>query len=400
MSTIFYLINSLPIITLLFIGIFFFKSNFIKIILFAHWYLILIIYLFQLGVPLGGIIEVFRNTLIGYASEALSYSIIGYSLLYGSLFFTIKNKKFKIKVYRVTLFVKLLLLLLFFIFSVIAYPHIYIADAPRFNLLPGSGWASFYLIFGLINIILISKQYANITNIIYYIILFSVLVGGERADTIMLLIILINLKQKYLINNGSLKLYLVENSLNLKIFIIVLIVFSLGTLIGFVRLHGFNSIDSFIFVRALYSLHTAVDVTQVYLSSIGYIKEHSYSIYPIINDIATFLPGTAYGGAGSSINYTLILNDYMKNMGGGPYYIAGLMMLGSYGLALIHISLAFFLIFLLKSKKTIYKLWFLLFMLMVLRVVWYGGVYYYKPLLLLSILFIILINYKQGKSYI
>ena len=144
---------ALIVVLLLFISIFFHQNLLVKFWLSGHWYLILLNFLFFEDVYLGGIIEKFRPVFSELFFQAFFPQVIGFVILSGLFWLAGSGKPFAVILKTVSLGAKSALLFLFFLSSAIAYPSVYFEDAPRFNLLPGSGWAVFYLGFGVLNLV-------------------------------------------------------------------------------------------------------------------------------------------------------------------------------------------------------------------------------------------------------
>ncbi|WP_146145445.1 hypothetical protein [Photobacterium leiognathi] len=265
----------------------------------------------------------------------------------------------------------------------VAYPNIFSLGDGRF----GSG-GSLILIFNAI-LLLSRKEKLNIIDFSTILINVFVMASGERADTILILLLFYLIKYQ----DG----HLIERKIsNVKLIFLLFITLLLGLFSGLNRMGGSFSMEYLIYY--IFNQGTVIDVLHVYLSSIWYVNKYGYNFEPIINLISSFIPFTPFGGASSSYNVTSILRNIIPNVGGGLFYSAGYLSYGLFG-ASIYVAFYGFFIRKLFIGGNISKVLFIAIFLQQLRLQWYGlnymGNVVSMGLLILS--FIFLIKYVANK---
>jgi hypothetical protein len=241
---------------------------------------------------------------------------------------------------------------------------------------------SLYLMFNIL--LLLSKQhffsFRTFLHFAYLIIMISL---GERVDSILAVVILLvingdNLRQKEQYKKKALYMGLIS-------------LFSLAVIVRSQSNHLQELLISF------YSQATVCDVLHVYLCSVKHYVVYGAEYSVLGNLFFGLFPGTFYGLT-SNYNFTSFLNNnFVPNAGGGLFFSEGMLVFGPVGVILYMVLMAVLIKYLFKHKTRLHSTLFLLFMVMMCRIIWYGFIYTYKPVILciLSVIFFI----KTVKSH-
>lgn len=373
---------------LFFSPIIFYKSNLIKLFLVIYSYPIFIISMMCFNYDVGRIIK--QTGLNYYNKQNIITSITPLIISYISILLILipyRKKTFNLKPISLGIPSRLILFLIFFIISFIAYPKAMgISDTVRYNLIFGS-WGGIFNVLSIFIIFSKSKKY-DIINILTYSVLIICFLSGERADTIITIILLFLLKKD---NNCN----IVEKNISTIKLSLILIFFSVfGSFIGVIRADTQIQDLSLFITKSLLSVGTVIDVIHVYLSSIWYVEYNGHSFVPLNNILKSFIPFAGGGGVGSEENITWFLNNYIPNVGGGLFYSPFYIAFSSYGVFLFNIFYILFFISTFKTNNNYIKYIFIIFFIMQCRIQWYGVTYFFTSLKL-TILFIIIIYFLK-----
>lgn len=364
----------LVLLILGFFLIFKFKSFFLKLVLGVFWYPLVTMYLFCINYDLGGAIDVIGRPIHeAVCVEATQYAIVGYFLLIITIW-KIRNVTYSFKKIEISETMRLFIVFLFLIISIIAFPKVFGIGTQRWNLIPGP-WP---VVFIALNLVLFTsyKSLNQVSSFFHLIILSICFVGGERANSALVFLLFFILVPE---NNT----YIKERRLKYHYFIIFFLIAVFGIAAQSWRVGSSFSLESL--GRNLISLATVRDVVHIYFTSFSYIQTHPLTISPLINEVASIFNIPVYGGTGEHVflNFTEILRKYLYNLGGGLFYTEGVLVFGKIGV-LIYAFLYGALIRMLytKNKNTLKISLLLVFIVLQMRIQWYGFLYIYMPVLL------------------
>jgi hypothetical protein len=206
---------------------------------------------------------------------------------------------------------------------------------------------------------------------------------GERVDSILVIIVL-------LVMNGN-DIKRVEQYKKKLLYLSLICLFALAI---FVRANE-NSLNALLV--SVYSQATACDGLYVYLCSVKHYVQYGAEYSVLGNLFFGLFPGVFYGAI-SEYNYTVFLNNHIApNVGGGLFFSEGMLAFGPLGVVLYMVLMAVLIKYLFKHKTRLHYTIFLLFMIIISRIIWYGFIYTYKPAIL-CILFILFFNTSMKHS--
>lgn len=359
------IIESLILLTTLFY-ILKFKSLILKLILIISWYPLLVLFIAKLGIPMPGLLGVnqanFTTTIYNYAF----YSYLGGLLIYIKMLYPLKNKIYNYSVLNCSFKIRFLIFLFCCLSSI-----------PLLNIHNGSGGiqsGTFYLIFNCL--LLLTHKKKDLIWGLQLILLLTIISLGERVDSIICIVLL-------LINKMDKK---VEESYNPKyIYIGGFCFFIFLVAIGFWRTGStFNQMQ---LLSAIYSQQTVCDVVYVYLTGVSYLFDYGPAYEVLINPIIGIVTSVS-----SPYYYTNLLGKYMRNPGGGLFCTEGMLFGGWIGVVLYFYLLGLLFKYLLHKRNKWKNGIFILLTIMQCRIIWYGFVYTYKPIILLSFLILIFLH--------
>lgn len=352
--------------------IFKFKSVFLKFILFVYWYPLLTMFMFCVGIPLGGSIDVIgRPAHEEYCEYAFIMALLGY-FVFVFVIWKLKDSYFSFKRVQIGGFSRVILTVVLLLVAVIAYPKAFGIGSARWNLVPGP-WVVLFL--SLNTILLLSfnglKTYSTILHLF---VVALTMAGGERVNSIFVIVMLILLEFSWETNQIK------ERKLNPKLILSLLVVVVIGIIAGIQREGG-----SFTILRIAFnvlSVHTVRDVVHIYFSSFGYNNDVGLNFYPLLNEIASVFNIPGYGGAGVDIsyNFTEILRDYIYNYGGGLFYSEGVVVFGAVGVLIYGFCYGLLFRLLFKYQNIVVSTIFVVLLVLQMRLQWYGLVYIYMPI--------------------
>ena len=337
--------------------IFSYKDFVLKVLLIIFWSPLLPLFAYSIDVPLVGAfgISKFDNEVSQYA---LNLCLIGNTIFY-ALLWKIRNVRFKyvsVKIRKQHRYILFLLLLL---------SSIPILNTHTEN--GGSKSATFFIVFN--TILLVSTKKKDIVWYGQLIVLLFLIATGERVDGILFLLCMFIIKDDRSINSKELR----------KLYMVLPIALALLVYIGATRGGGSFSID--VLTKSLYSQQTITDVAYVYTTGVDYYLNNGSNTSVLLNLFGGLFPGPT-GGIPSIYNYRNILNDYMPNAGGGLFYTEGMLAFGGLGVCLYIAIFAIAIRKLYVGGKRWKSALFLLLFCMACRIIWYGLIYSYKPIIL------------------
>jgi hypothetical protein len=367
----------------LFSPIFFFKDIFIKFGLLAFAYPVWLVSGYAYGLPVSGIIQnIGDEQYSNLYPEAFFTSVLTYVAFIIPIW-SIRNSSFNLEAIRLSSWARWCVVILFSISVSLAYPSVFNSSAERF----GSG-GSLVVFFMSLIIITASGGKFDKPLIVLLLILLYIVLRGERVDFILGAIAAFVFLMKK--NNFSL-----INFAALSLLALLLAVIS-----GSLRAGGDFDILSIIQLLPIFliSFGTAVDSIHVFMSAIWHVNEIGYTYRPFINLVSSYFPLFGGGGASSEDNYAWLLRGYIDNLGGGLFYIVGLMGAGIFGS--IGIGFAYgFLFRKLFLAIGLSRLFFVCFFIMQFRLQWYG-LSYFGNVVILVLYFIVILklnNYARQR---
>lgn len=350
-----------------------FKSVFLKFILLIYWYPLITIYLYCIGYPLGGSIDVLgrpANEL--YCISAFEYAVLGFFILVAVLW-KIRLEIFEFDRFLFSELFRTFIAIVLIVASAFAYPKAFGIGDQRWNLIPGP-WLVISI--SLNAILLISlRTFKSLASVIQVLISLVLIVGGERANTLVVFLLF------FMLYGNKEEETVIEKKLNLP-----LIIFgSIGVIlaIGAHYWRAGQELNQTVFLANLVSSSTVGDVAHIYLTSFGYLAENGIDLRPIVNEVGSMLALPKFGGTGKHIeyNFTEILRNFLFNNGGGLFYSEGVLIFGKIGVLIYSVVYGFLIRLLYKYSKYYWWVAFtmLVFLMLQLRIQWYGFMYIYMP---------------------
>lgn len=360
------------------IGLLRFRSLIVRFILFAYWYPLVPMVLFIFNYPVGRVLDVVGRPLYySYALEAFCFAIVGYAVVV-IVIWRFRNECVRLPRFRIGESFRILIVLLLYVLAFIAYPKAFGISASRWNLLPGQ-WSVVYLAVNVF-ILLSFRSAKTLSTILHIAILLFVIKGGERVDSIVVLIWYVFFEVKTT-EVG----YLVERKLSFRLVFILLGIFVIGVGAGLWR--GGSTLDFLVLIYSVLAQHTVVDVVHVYFSSFHYVENIGLNHYPLFNEFFGLIPTHPLGGTHSIFNFTNILKSHIPNPGGGLFYSEGVLIFGKIGVVIYSLLYGLLIRFFLTHIRLLSFL-FVVFFILQLRIQWYGFLYIYSTVLIvLSLLF-------------
>lgn len=361
------------------LGLLRFNSIVLKFILFAYWYPLVPMTLFLFDFPVGRAIDMIGRPLyFSYALEAFFYSAIGYAVVV-FVVWQFRDVYVKLPRFRSGESFRVFITLLLCVVALIAYPKSFGISSSRWNLLPGQ-WSVLYLAINVF-VLLSFRSIKSISSILHIVVLLIVIKGGERVDSIVVLL----WYGFFEVQQGRTD-YFIERKLSLKLVAFLLGIFIVGVVAGLSRTGG--SLDFLVLAYSVVAQHTVTDVVHVYFSSFHYVDKVGINFYPLLNELFSLIPTHSLGGTLSIWNFTRILDGHIPNPGGGLFYTEGVLIFGKLGV-IIYSLLYGLIIRLFLKHLNLYSFLFVVFFIMQLRIQWYGFMYIYTTtFVVLSVLFV------------
>lgn len=364
------------ILVLYLIGIFYFKSLILKIVLFVLWYPLFVLALFKYGIPMSGILAINMDT---FSPEIVNYAFYSYVigfLLFEWTLFPCRNEVYTVQSIKCDNGTKVIL------FMLLCLSCIPILNIHEENAVFKS--ATFYLVFASL-LLLVRCGYLLKLGMLS--VAFFLIINGERVDSIFIIILI------YVLRGNSIKK---EKYDLLFLFCAGTLFFILLIVVGFTRVDGDFNLE--LILSAIYSQRTVTDVVYVYLTGVSYVFENSYYPEVLYNLFGGLLPGET-SGVTSIYQYSNKLRDYMYNPGGGMFFTEGMLLMGGGGVALYLLIYGIIIRYLFGKQKGISRVLFILILVMQCRIVWYGMIFCYKPALLLVIAYFLIKKVSSSIIY-
>jgi len=342
------------------------KSILLRLILIIAWYPLLILLLFKNDVPLTGIILLGSEALKGRIAEYGFYSYFLGLCAFNIVLYGIREKEFFFPQIKLKKGIRIMLLLLLLFSSILVLnTHSGDSDAARTS-------TPFLIINSLLVISFKSRDYIWLIQTLLF---FFLIINGERVDSILLVILIFMLVN----NNGVVsfsydKKYLYFGGIAFFILLVA---------IGFLREER-GDVSLQLLFAAIYSQRTVCDVVYIFLTGIKYVEVNGTDLSVLANLFGGLIPGDTMGVT-SPFYYGNVLQKFMANPGGGLFCTEGYMAFGFWGPFFYFFIYGWILKKLFTSHYRFKKYIFLLFLIMQCRLIWYGMIYIYKPLLLLYI---------------
>lgn len=354
-----------------------FRNIHLKLLLFVLYYPLIVLFFANIGLPMVGLFEIYKDYFSIEIVEVAFWSYcIGFLLV---LIIINEIKELPMSFYYIDIGNNVRFLLLFFLL-LSAIPIVYTHGSS----IIGTKSSSFYVSFAVF--LLMSHKSRDLIWFLHIVICLSLILIGERVDSIMQLLYLFFIKN----DNRSL-----DYRFTIKHLFLGILLFSI---LVFVRAN--DNFDINTLISSFVSQQTVCDVTYIYLTGIDYFYEMGSNFDVLKCLITGWLPG---GGITSDNCFTNILREYMPNMGGGLFFTEGAMILGPIGVCIYMAIYGFVLKFLFVSKNIFFKVLFVLSFVMMCRFCWYGYLYTFKPILLVLFFAIIFKNnflyYEETKKY-
>lgn len=364
------------IMVALFSPIFIHKSLAIKIIYIISVYPLLVLCLYKNGIPMPGILGLSRND---FPDNVIQYAFISYAiglLIFNMILYPLRHEIYKfipIKVNSTTRF------LLFIATCISCIPVLNIHKEG--DLLRS---ATFYLFFNIILAATTKKR--DLIWVGQLFICSFLLANGERVDSILLVVFLVIFKF------GKQN----EEIMNRKILYLFFIFFFI-ILVGIGYWRGGSTLNQEQLLSAIYSQQTVTDVVYIYLTGVNYIFDHGTNITVLYNLIGGIVPGPT-SGVSSTYYYSNLLRNYMSNPGGGLFITEGMISMAFLGPILYYAIYAFLIKKTFTAGKGLRNLLFILIFAMQCRIIWYGFIYTYKPILMIALFYWLIIEKKKNKQ--
>lgn len=264
-------------------------------------------------------------------------------------------------------------------FSALAFPHAFgLSDSNnRFNLISGSSTVFILLLAFLFSLFNLGRY-----RIYICILLLFLAVRGERADVLLPMIFFFFRKE------CSLRGVIIVSHKTLPLILIGSFAMVLGALSFILRSNA--GLDGFLL--SLIYQNTLVDVSHVYLSSFLYVDNHGHTLLPFFNILESFVP--MLGGVKDPSNFTELLQNTLRNPGGGLAYTAFYISFGFVGFFIYGVVYWFLLNSNLRFSH-FNTLIYIITCLLILRVNWYGVTYIIRLLELSVVSVLLYYFYRQ-----
>lgn len=343
-----------------------YESILLKLILIIAWYPLLILLLFKNEVPLTGVISLEKENLDGKIAEYGFYSYLLGLYAFNAVLYGVRKKDFSSKEMRFKRSFRTIILVGLF-FSMIFVMNTHSGDE-------GSAkTATFFLFFN--SLLLVSFKTRDYIWLLQTLCLFFLIINGERVDSIILVfLVFMIVNKKGVLTFGYNKRYLYLGGFTFFILLVA---------VGFLREDG-GAISPELIFAAFYSQLTVCDVVYVFLTGIKYVETNGIDPSVLLNLFGGLIPGETMG-VSSPFYYGNYLQKFMRNPGGGLFCTEGYLAFGFIGPFLYFCIYGLLLRKLFVSSYRFKKYIFLLFMVLQCRLIWYGLIYIYKPLLILYI---------------
>ena len=351
-----------------------FRSVLLQLILLVSFLPLVTMIAYINNLPVPGVLSIHKEI---FTPQVLYTGLILLTLsnvILIKVLYPLRNQIYQYTPFKSTNFTYVCLLCILFLCAVISYPRVFGFDF-------GIDLSTIYISSN-IALLICKRPRNNWGTIIHMIILFFVILGGDRVDSIVTIVFLgIMSNQKEVTTESIKKSYLIIGGS---------ILFILSVISGIIR--DGNSISIATILYSFYAQQTVADVLYVFLCSIGYFYEQGVNLSVLGNFLFGLFPGPFYGVV-SEYNYTIFLiKNYLPNPGGGLFFSEGMIAWGPIGVLIYTTIYAICIKALFKSSKKILIALFILSFSMLCRIQWYGFIYAYKPILFTILFYLIFIH--------
>ena len=298
-----------------------------------------------------------------------------------AILYPLRHKTYLYSPFKCTTYSFCILLLILLLSAIISYPRVFGIDI-------GIDMSTIYISTN-VALFLCKRERNSLCTFFHFLILLVVLIGGDRVDSIISLVFLCVMGFK----DGQ----IVENIKKRYVFIGGILLFSISIFSGLAR--GRNSLTAFDLFYSLYAQQTISDVLYVFLCSISYYYENGVDLSVLYNFLFGLIPGPFYGVV-SPYNYTIFLNNnFLPNPGGGLYFSEGMIAFGPLGVLLYSLIYALCIRKLFVCRDRYFVVLFLVFIVMLCRIQWYGFIYTYKPIIFSYIFYYAMKKSQKMRNY-
>lgn len=361
-------------------GILKFKSILLQLVLLVSFLPLITMVAFMNELPVPGVLFLQRNIfsdktiLTSFVLLALSNFILLVIL------FPLRKTVYSYKPFKCTDVSCYLLLGILFLSAVISYPRVFGFDS-------GIDMSTVYISTN-IALFLCKNSRTSLCFLIHLFILLLVIIGGDRVDSIIAIVFLCVMGyDNFYIREKITRSYLVVGGV---------LLFVLSIVSGTARDGHSVSLESVFY--SLYAQQTVSDILYVFLCSVEYYYNNGPDLSVWGNLLLGLFPGPFYGVV-SEYNYTIFLiKNFMPNPGGGLFISEGMIAIGPLGTLLYMMVYAFCIRLLFISQKKNFIALFVLSIVMLCRIQWYGFIYAYKPIIFTVIFCLIFIYLQKQKS--
>lgn len=254
-----------------------------------------------------------------------------------------------------------------------------------YHLLPGNAWN--YVAIVAVLFTTLSRRLSILQIFTYIFVIFWFFFNYERVDMLGLFILLGLRYRTYLLNLKFIA------KIKYKKFIISVIC---GLLLIFLfassHLREGRNVDLFMIAKDMLVQTTSCDIMHVfntafdYVENIGTANGQTYLSY-----IYKLVPGMD-----NNLDYSTILNDYIKNPGGGYFLTEPYMNFSYLGVILFSTGFFGFLYLLVKKSNALSYLYYACMISAIFRVMWYGLIYIHKSyIMIIPVFFIFMICFDK-----
>lgn len=361
-----------------------FKSKYLKLILIIFAYPIFSMMFVSYGMNPGRIVNTGMELYDPILIESKYLGFLAYCTFVFALF-SVRNFQIEIQMYEGSKFFRIAVVLILIFCAVLAYPSVYHLSSSRFGFIKVFNPQVLFICFSVIALVIHNKKW-SITKIVFSSILLMNILGGERVESVItLLLVLLSSEYTFLQRKTELNK---KDKLNYGLLGVLFVLAIIGGAIR-QKIPLFYSLEVFVqtIVSNVVFQSTAVDVIHVFYSGVYFFKLHGPQPYLLLNDLYSFIPMSDLGGPHSAYSYTKLCSLEINNVGGGLFFTAGYMAYGVIGM--VAYTFLFGLLFanLISRKNEYGRLISLLFLVLIIRMLWYGLMYVCTPVLFLSILY-------------
>lgn len=361
-------------------NIFRFKSVLLQLVLLVSCFPLITMVAYINGFPVPGVLSFQRNVFSDKTILLGLVLLVASNFILLSILFPLRKIVYSYKTFKCKDSSFCLLIGIMLFSAIMSYPRVF-----GFN--SGVDMSTIYISTN-VALLLCKKKRTSWLTLAHIIILLWVIVGGDRVDSIISIV--------FLCIMGDDNSYVKEKIAKSYLIIGGVLLFSLSVVSGIIR--DGNSVSVQTIFHSLYAQQTVADVLYVFLCSIDYYYNNGPDLSVLGNLLLGVFPGPFYGVV-SDYNYTIFLNkNFMPNPGGGLFVSEGMIAFGPLGVLFYMVVYALCIRLLFLSHKKVFIALFILSIVMLCRIQWYGFIYAYKPIIFTIIFCLIFINLQKSKT--